>query len=116
MVTVPCLQKQDAFKNTNGYRTEKFSSFLSQMQTGNPDQRTITEYINHQRARRYDAEPVTVSEISYGYRLFVLPVRHIVWLFTGLTSIFTQNDSIGAHILPKNKKLKNSHFKNDRGK
>ena len=52
MGMLPCLQKQNPYKNQKGYSLKKISSVLPQMQKGNIDRSKEFANNSHHRARR----------------------------------------------------------------
>ena len=66
---MPFLRQQNAIENPRWYSPGKLSAVLPEMQTWNLDCGKTTESIYHPRARRQDAEPITLRENLLGYRL-----------------------------------------------
>jgi len=86
MAFMSCLPKQDEAKNTRRYGTKKLPVILSEVQTGNNYSSTKPKYVSYQRARRKDAEPIIVSEITVIGSLLSLKINTAVHLLkNGIT-------------------------------
>ena len=76
---MPGVRQQNTPANTVRYRTDKLPSVLSQVQERVIDQCKTANGIGYQRARRFDAEPITqdrilmLSAFSCLYRFIILP-------------------------------------------
>ena len=76
---MPSVRQQNATANTVRYRTDTLSSVLSQVQERVIDQCKTANGIGYQRARRFDAEPITQDQIlmlsafSCLYRFIICP-------------------------------------------
>jgi len=76
MANLPCMQEQNAGKNSQRHGAYKFPVVLSQVQAGKLGERKSTEYVNYQGARRIgrranDAEPIICLN---NYRLCVFSI------------------------------------------
>ena len=60
---MPSVRQQNTTANTVRYRTDTLSSVLSQVQERVIDQCKTANGIGYQRARRFDAEPITQDRI-----------------------------------------------------
>lgn len=76
---MPGVRQQNTPANTVRYRTDTLSSVLSQVQERVIDQCKTANGIGYQRARRFDAEPITqeqvlmLSAFSCLYRFIICP-------------------------------------------
>ena len=76
---MPSVRQQNTTANTVRYRTDTLSSVLSQVQERVIDQCKTANGIGYQRARRFDAEPITqeqvlmLSAFSCLYRFIICP-------------------------------------------
>ena len=76
---MPSVRQQNTPANTVRYRTDTLSSVLSQVQERVIDQCKTANGIGYQRARRFDAEPITqdrilmLSAFSCLYRFIICP-------------------------------------------
>lgn len=76
---MPGVRQQNTPANTVRYRTDTLSSVLSQVRERVIDQCKTANGIGYQRARRFDAEPITqervlmLSAFSCLYRFIICP-------------------------------------------
>ena len=66
----PTATTKRELKSVIIHSTWKFSAILSEVQTGNNNQRKTIQYHSYHRARRIDAEPITRYLFGAVYRLF----------------------------------------------
>ena len=79
---MPGVRQQNTPANTVRYRTDTLSSVLPQVQERVIDQCKTANGIGYQRARRFNAEPITqyqilfLSDFSCLYRLIICPAAY----------------------------------------
>lgn len=89
MGIMPCLQEQNADKDTYRHSTRKLPIVLSEMQTGNTYQSKRITYDSYQRARRTDAEPIIRNFINANYWLFAFELCKYVLLKKNQTANYS---------------------------
>ena len=96
---MPGVWQQNTPANTVRYRTDTLSSVLPQVQERVIDQCKTANGIGYQRARRFNAEPITQDQIlmlsafSCLYRLIICPAAEKKKTAAGQTAFYAQKST-----------------------